>query len=181
MSFIAKHVVTADERLIYMARLHWIYTIKGLLWLGLTAGIAFQVYWIILPIYGTNATYRPLYVHGVSLGHPAQWFFWAILLSGLLVSWTYLIKALTTEIALTNVRVILKSGWIATEAQEVDLSEIKSETVHQGLFGRFLGYGWIHMDCRFIGDFDIPVIRNPYRFLQVLNKTRGHKHDDVIE
>lgn len=92
-----------------------------------------------------------------------------------------MIKALTTEIALTNVRVIFKSGWIATEAQEVDLSEIKSETVHQGLFRRFLGYGWIHMDCRFIGDFDIPVIRNPYRFLQVLNKARGHKHEDVIE
>lgn len=181
MSFIAKHVVTADERLIYMARLHWIYILKGLLWLGLTGGIAFQIYWIVLPIYGSTSVYKPLYIQGINFGHPADWFFWLILSSGLLISWTYLIKVLTTEIALTNTRVILKSGWIATEAQEVDLSEIKSEVVHQGIFGRFLGYGWVHMDCRFIGDFDIPVIRKPYRFLQVLNKARGRSHNEVIE
>lgn len=180
MSFIARHVVTADERLIYIARLHWIYLAKGLIWLGVIMGIEFVARAILIPLYGSVEAYRPIYINGISFGYPAAWFFWFMLFCGLLILWTYIAMVLGTEIALTNNRVILKTGLIAAEAREAELSEIKTEIVHQGLFGRFIGYGWVHMDCRFVGDFDLPVIRNPYRFLQAMHKARGTHSEPIV-
>ncbi len=54
-----------------------------------------------------------------------------------------LIALLTTELALTDRRLIGKTGWISRSATEMLLTKVESVTVSQSLFGRMWGYGTI--------------------------------------
>ena len=68
-------------------------------------------------------------------------------LSGLLFFYTIvlalqaLIVKSTTEFAVTNRRVIAKSGFIRRHTLEMLLSKIESVAVHQSILGRLLGFG----------------------------------------
>lgn len=62
----------------------------------------------------------------------------------LLRVWKYISSLLwlrSTEYAVTNRRVIMKSGLIRRNTFEVLLTQLETVAVHQGLFGRMLGYG----------------------------------------
>ena len=59
-----------------------------------------------------------------------------------LVLWP-LIDRLTTEFAVTNKRVIVKTGWVQRETLELNLSRVESLSVDQRVMGRLLGYGTI--------------------------------------
>lgn len=173
MSFIAKHIVTADERIVYIARLHWIYYVKGLLWFLLFYGFGHETELYLSSLSTVQDAFQPVYIMGVSLGSPGQWIVRVCTLLGLFVFGSYAVKVLGTEIALTNTRMVIKTGLIASSAEELDLVEVKAETVHNRLLGKILGYGWVHLDCRFVDDVNLPTIRDPYRFLQVMHKTRA--------
>jgi uncharacterized membrane protein YdbT with pleckstrin-like domain len=49
----------------------------------------------------------------------------------------------STEMAVTNKRVIIKTGWLRRKTIEVFLSKIESIDVDQSIFARMLGYGTI--------------------------------------
>jgi uncharacterized membrane protein YdbT with pleckstrin-like domain len=54
-----------------------------------------------------------------------------------------LIKRWTDEFGITNKRVIVKTGLIARETLEMNLSKIESVNVDQSVMGRILGFGTI--------------------------------------
>lgn len=54
-----------------------------------------------------------------------------------------LIERLTTEFAVTNKRVIVKTGWVRRKTVELNLSRVESVSVDQSLMGRLFGYGAI--------------------------------------
>lgn len=58
----------------------------------------------------------------------------------LLAAW---IRSVTTELAVTNKRVIIKTGWISRRTLEMNLGKIENIGVDQGILGRILGYGTI--------------------------------------
>lgn len=47
----------------------------------------------------------------------------------------------TSEFAITNKRVIIKTGLIARKTLEMNLSKIESVNVNQSILGRILGFG----------------------------------------
>lgn len=49
----------------------------------------------------------------------------------------------TDEYAVTNRRIIVKTGLISRKTLEMNLSKIESVNVDQSIFGRLLGYGTI--------------------------------------
>jgi len=53
------------------------------------------------------------------------------------------IKVKSTEIAITNRRVIAKFGFIRRHTVEINLEKVESLRVEQGLMGRFLNFGTI--------------------------------------
>jgi uncharacterized membrane protein YdbT with pleckstrin-like domain len=61
-------------------------------------------------------------------------------LIGLLVLWVII---RSTELAVTNKRILVKTGFISRNTIELNLSRIESIQVHQGLFGRMLDFGTI--------------------------------------
>ncbi|QQG35783.1 MAG: PH domain-containing protein [Micavibrio aeruginosavorus] len=108
----------------------------------------------------------------------------ALLLSlpgGFFICSLYLVKLLSTEIALTDMRLIYKIGLIFVEVEEIDLVEIRSEHVHHGLLGRLLGYGQVRLDSRFVGDIDLPAIKNPYKLIKAMHNARRKLHDPMAD
>jgi uncharacterized membrane protein YdbT with pleckstrin-like domain len=75
-----------------------------------------------------------IYVPGIVL---------SILIIGLVLILAAWIRSITTEIAVTNKRVIIKTGWITRRTLEMNLAKIENIGVDQGLIGRILGYGSI--------------------------------------
>jgi uncharacterized membrane protein YdbT with pleckstrin-like domain len=64
-----------------------------------------------------------------------------LLLIGIGLVVTALIQRLTTELVLTDRRIITKRGLIARDTVEMNLSKVESVRVNQGLLGRVLNYG----------------------------------------
>lgn len=67
----------------------------------------------------------------------------AALLVGVVVLLHPILRYMTSELALTNRRVVAKFGVLSTESQEIRLDKIESVGVHQSLIGRLFGYGSI--------------------------------------
>ena len=49
----------------------------------------------------------------------------------------------TTEIVVTDKRVIFKEGWISRHTEEMNVSKVESVDIDQGVIGRVLGFGEI--------------------------------------
>jgi hypothetical protein len=156
--------------------LHWIYLVKGFFWLILLGGTGAYLNWKVLE----HATTLP------SQTMPFIPYPFSILvdmamglipaLIGLMIFLIYLFKMMGTEIALTNKRLIYKTGLFFVQSGEVEISEVSEAKINNGILGVVLGYGSIHLDCRFVGDFNIPNISNPYKLLRQMNKMRpGHE------
>lgn len=75
-----------------------------------------------------------------------------------------LLSYATTELAITNKRVIVKSGFISRRTIELNLGKIESIQVKQGVFGRIFNYGTIILAGA--GNPQAPVqgISNPLAF-----------------
>ncbi len=54
-----------------------------------------------------------------------------------------LIRRQTTEIAVTNRRVIYKTGLISRRTVEMNMDKVESVDVRQGIFGRMLDFGTV--------------------------------------
>jgi len=74
-------------------------------------------------------------------------FIWPVIFSFVLIGIPWLIAAIlqkkTTEMAVTNKRVIIKTGIISRRTIEMNLSKIENIEVNQSLIGRIFGYGII--------------------------------------
>jgi uncharacterized membrane protein YdbT with pleckstrin-like domain len=55
------------------------------------------------------------------------------------------IRVHSTEIAITNRRVIFKTGIVKRHTVEINIEKVESLRVEQGLWGRLLDYGSIYM------------------------------------
>lgn len=171
MSYVSK-AISDEERLISLARAHWIYVLTGFFWLGLFVGIGMAVDYKFQGFLG-QFTYDFLinlrfgYISGglspVSV---------LMTIIGLMAAWPFFRVYITTEIGLTNTRIIYKTGLLFVEVDQVDLEDIRAENVYHGLLGWLLGYGSIRLDCRFIEDVKLPAIRNPYRFVKASHNAR---------
>jgi uncharacterized membrane protein YdbT with pleckstrin-like domain len=93
----------------------------------------------------------------------------------LIVLW---IKFRTTELAVTNRRVIAKFGFIRRSTFELNVDRVEAIQVEQGIMGRLFGYGTLRIAGA--GNFDpIPNVRSPMDFKKaVLESQEGVLHPD---
>jgi uncharacterized membrane protein YdbT with pleckstrin-like domain len=81
---------------------------------------------------------------------------------GLLI-WVAIIYK-TTEIAITNKRIIAKFGFISRSTTEINLPKIESLQVDQGVMARLFGYGTIVVAGAGTPNLRIPGIADPLLF-----------------
>ena len=61
------------------------------------------------------------------------------LVVGLFTIFIPIVRQLTTEMVITNKRIIIKIGWISRKTLEMNLSKIETVAVDQNILGRIFG------------------------------------------
>lgn len=89
-----------------------------------------------------------------------------VLLIAIGLAWALggLITVMTTELAVTDRRVIAKFGLIRRSTVELLHSKVEGLSVDQGIFGRILGFGTIIVNGTGSGKTPIPHIAKPLEF-----------------
>ena len=197
----------SEEEVLIAGRFHWMYTVKAVFWIlfGLAIGIAvgYGAIWMMV-----TETIRETYP-----GLPDELFdkAWGMVVESkggyLKILWTVnpilrfsilgffvlglfffvhlmIVKA-TTEIAVTNERVIYKKWMIARHVGELGVDRIEGTSVSQGLWGRIFGYGRVTVRGMGVGEVILPPIENPIIFRQAVqealtmkSKNRSKKSSD---
>jgi uncharacterized membrane protein YdbT with pleckstrin-like domain len=119
-------VLQPGESVVHVTRLHWIIFLAAILWF--VAALASLI--AALSVDGD------LRIAGEALAV----FFVVFALAAAIPA---LIRRVTTELAVTDRRVIYKSGIISRHTLEMNRSKVESVDVDQSLLGRLLGFGTI--------------------------------------
>lgn len=179
-SFI-RHITGPDERIILLARLHWIYMVMGICWMAALIALGIALDRLLWEHFGSSIPFAIQNVFAFSFDVRTPLMTLLFGATGVMVFLIHAIKMLATEIALTSERLIYKTGLIFVEVEEIDLVEIRAEHVNHGMLGRFLGYGQLQLDSRFVGDIRLPAVKKPYRLLKAMHTTRHKLHDFIEE
>jgi membrane protein YdbS with pleckstrin-like domain len=91
---------------------------------------------------------------------------------GLLLWLIAVARYFTTEMAITNKRVIAKFGFISRRTVEINLQRIESIQVHQGLLGRLFNYGSIIVSGAGNPQAPIPGISDPLGFRRSFSESQ---------
>jgi len=94
---------------------------------------------------------------------------WFLLFLSLFMLTNIAIQILTTELALTNKRIIAKFGFIRRSTIELRLEKVESININQSLLGRLLGYGTIVIKGTGGTGTPIPSIQKPLEFRRIVN------------
>lgn len=127
MSYVERILQPGEQRL-YSGKIHWVVYLPGL-----TLCLAALVLWILGLARGN--------VDGIA----TLWLLLAALCAVVGVVWVLWawFEKWTTEIEVTDRRVIYKHGFIRRKTQEMNMDKVESVSVDQSVLGRILDYGVI--------------------------------------
>lgn len=118
-------------------------------------------------------------------GHISAWTLTWLILPGVLlvpafglglillgVAW---VKYKTTELAITNKRVIAKFGFISRRTVEININKVESLQVEQGVLGRIFNYGTLLISGT--GDSQAPIlgISKPLEFRKAFMEAQDNR------
>ena len=133
MSYIESYLVPG-ETVIYQTRLHWIvmlgHVVVGCLLLGLPG--VFLLYYAVSQNGIEASTLHAMEGGGV-----------ALMVCGVVAIVMGMVRRNATEMALTNRRVVIKTGVVGRNTIEMLLNKVESIEVRETVLGRTLGYGTI--------------------------------------
>ncbi len=96
-----------------------------------------------------------------------------IVLVGIYVFIKRTIIEYTTEIAVTNMRFVYKTGLFFRKTNEFSTARIEGVNLEQGVLGRILNYGRLHIRGSGIGEVMLPTIADPLNFRRGLIEARS--------
>ena len=133
MSYVESNLVPG-ETVIYQTRLHWIvmlgHIVVGCLVLGLPG--------VLLLYYALGHKGIEIRTLHIMEGGGA-----ALLVCGVVAILMGMVRRNATEMAVTNRRVVIKTGLASRKTIEMLLNKVESIEVSETAFGRMLGYGTI--------------------------------------
>ena len=165
-----------DEELVHHARFHWMYTLQA--FMAIFWGMAASV----LVIVGSVFMYKQMgklppdinWLDAVRYLHPGlRIMSFVVFVLGLLSFAQMMVIKATTEIAVTNSRLIYKRGLIARQVGEMSVDRIEGVNVLQSILGRILNYGRLAVRGMGIGEVILPPIEDPLTFRQAIEKARS--------
>lgn len=117
-----KKVLQRDENIKYRGKLHWIIYRSSILFAALA----------VIPAAYSNGEAAPRLLFASLLV--------LIALATFMGAW---FRRVTTEIVITDKRIIYKRGWIARHTEEMNITKVETIDVDQTILGRLLGYGTV--------------------------------------
>lgn len=92
-----------------------------------------------------------------------------LVLSGLWLGWRYIVMR-TTELAITNHRILAKFGVIRRLAVDVMNSKVEGVTYNQGIIARIFGFGTVVVRGTGVGIVPVPYIEHPEAFKREVSR-----------
>jgi Bacterial PH domain len=184
------------EEILITARFHWMYTLQAIVWIlfGLALGITLgyvSIWWevssAIRNLYGQDLPddlYELAWNRIVIAKHGYLRILWSqhvvirgcilgIFGVGLYLFAHMMIVKATTEIAVTNERIVFKKGLIARHVGEMNIDRIEGVSVQQGVWGRMLNYGRVCIRGMGVGEVMLPPIETPIEFRKAVNEAKA--------
>lgn len=156
MSYV-KHILLPSEQVLYDGHVHPTVLLPGLLWLGFAAFIltisegTHFTHSLLLGITGFLGGYMSPFAHlhdkfvhwqqGSSIALDLKALALIVALYGFSKIATAFVLMDTTELIITDQRVIAKMGILTVTTVEMDRRRIAGVTIYQTLAGRIMGYG----------------------------------------
>ncbi len=170
-----------DEELVHVARFHWMYTVSALfnivfsllLAIGVIIGSLFVQPW--LPEFlRVEIPVEATWIDMVRAVHPSiKILAFLVLVMGLFKYAHMMIVKATTEIAVTNRRLVYKRGLIARYVGEINIDRIEGVNVLQGVWGRIFNFGRVMVRGMGVGEVVLPPIEDPIKFRRAIEKARS--------
>lgn len=161
------------EKLVCRGGLHWIYLTSGITWLLILAGIGWGADYALWHFLGAYIPPYEIVTDYFEFGLREGWIGGLFTLCGVVIFFSQFLRYVTTTISVTNLRIFSKTGLINVRIDGSDISDVRAVHVDQGWLGRFLDYGKIRLDCRFIDDVYIPFVKNPYKFTRTIQHMKA--------
>lgn len=165
-----------DEEVVHIGNFHWMYTVQA--FMSILWGIAGSI----MVIAGSIFMYRhfnyfppglPL-LDAVRALHPGlRALSFIVFVMGLLGFARMMVNKATTEIAITNNRLVYKRGLVARYVGEMSIDRIEGVNVLQSVLGRLFNYGRIMVRGMGIGEVTLPIIEDPVAFRKAIEKARS--------
>lgn len=167
--------LTSGEELIHAGSFHWMYTVQAIL--SIVWGIVGCIAVIIGSVYFINnfgsGFYAQSWLGAVRELHPGfKLVAFLSLIMGLMRFAHMMVIRATTEIAITNSRLIYKRGLVARYVGEMSIDRIEGVNVLQTILGRILGYGRVLVRGMGVGEVILPPLDNPIAFRKAIEKAR---------
>jgi uncharacterized membrane protein YdbT with pleckstrin-like domain len=120
--------VQPGEGIRFVSRVHWIVYLRGLVFivLGVIVAVAIQAFGP-SPADGFNIPALVAVAAGLAIG-----------VLSLIEAWW---RRFTTEVTVTDTRIIYKRGFIRRHSFEMNMNKVESVHVNQSVFGRLFDYG----------------------------------------
>ncbi len=170
MSYVQDNL-NPGEQILHATHLHWIVLIRSIFVNAIfsAAGLAL----LILALVGKHperGETQALCIAGVTL-----------VLFGCLILAIAVIRRNSTEMAVTNKRIIIKVGFLTKRTVELFLAKVESVGVEQTLFGRMLGFG--SLTVRGTGGTNEPFshVANPLEFRRQVQHQIGEHVNPSVE
>ena len=96
-----------------------------------------------------------------------------VILIGIIIFLSMMINKWTTEIVLTDQRLVYKTGWIKRNTQEVALNRLEEINLNQGFWGRIFDYGKLDIHGTGIALIDLPNIDSPLEFRTAIGNAKS--------
>lgn len=176
-----------NEHLIHVGYFHWFYDVKAIM------GVVFAILSSVMMVLGTiwlqthvNIPFLkvtisasdPLLTQIRSLHPGIKLLSFLIFLLGLLRYAHLMVTKITTEIAVTNIRLILKRGLVARYVGEMSVDRIESVNVLQTFWGRIFDFGQLAIHGMGVGEIILPPIAQPIEFRKAIEKAKVKQKED---
>lgn len=169
--------LSEEEELIHIARFHWMYTVNAIF--NVVFGLVFSIIIIWFALKYQPLMFGKIETDGLGLFdqirslHPGLKIlsFFVFLLGLLKFTQMMIIKA-TTEIGVTDIRLVYKKGLVARAVAEINIDRIEGVNVLQGVLGRLFGYGRVMIRGMGVGEVVLPPVEQPIRFKKAIEVAR---------
>ena len=171
-----------DEELMHVGVYHWMHDVRAAMNIVFGALMAVMVIAGGIFIYQKMGKYPPGvdWESGVKYLHPGiKAFAFMMFAGGLLSFMSMIVEKNTTEIAITNLRIVYKRGLLARQVGEIAVDRIEGVVVLQSLVGRMLDYGRLAVRGMGVGEVVLPPIAEPIVFRQAIQRARAFNKDGV--
>lgn len=164
-----------DEELVHVGKFHWMYTVSAfmsILW-GLITSI--------LIMFAAYKIYETLgkvpqgigFLGAIKSIHPAvRGVAFLFFVLGLVKFAHMMVIKVTTEIAITNNRLVYKRGLVARHVGEISIDRIEGVNVLQTVLGRIFDYGRVMIRGMGVGEVVLPSIEDPIKFRRAIDEAK---------